>query len=86
MNLTPYLAAVPSGAPAHQRQPSDVVPLPKRERLLRLPEVENRCGIKKSTIYALMKKGEFPRCVQCGARAVAWPESRVDSWIESRTQ
>lgn len=65
---------------------SDPATQPKRERLLRLPEVEARCGIKKSTIYALMKRGEFPACVQCGARAVAWPESRIDGWIAARLE
>ena len=55
-----------------------------RERLLRLPEVEARTGLKKSSIYAGMRTGTFPRCVTIGHRAVAWPESRIDAWIVSR--
>ena len=52
------------------------------ERFLRLAEVEHRCGIKKSRIYAGMADGSFPKCVHLpGGRAVAWPASRIDAWI-----
>lgn len=51
------------------------------ERLLRLPEVEDRTGLKKSAIYAGMKAGTFPDCVKLGPRAAAWPLSSIDSWI-----
>lgn len=59
-------------------------------RLLRLPEVEARTGLKKSTLYRLMrlKDGEgrpsFPGPVATGGRTVAWREDQVDAWIESR--
>lgn len=59
-------------------------PQVRRDRLLRLPEVETATGLKKSTIYLLMKRGEFPSCVQITARCVAWPESRVLSFIQDR--
>lgn len=57
---------------------------PKRaERLIRLPEVETRTGLKKSTIYLRMKQGVFPACVRQGPRTVAWPESRISAYIDS---
>jgi prophage regulatory protein len=56
----------------------------RRDRLMRLPEVEETTGLKKSTIYLLMKRGEFPRSVQITARCVAWPESRVLSFVQER--
>ncbi len=59
-------------------------PQVRRDRLLRLPETEQATGLKKSTIYLLMKRGEFPRCVQVTARCVAWPESRVLQWVQDR--
>lgn len=59
-------------------------PQVRRDRLLRLPETEQATGLKKSTIYMLMKRGEFPRCVQVTARCVAWPESRVLQWVQDR--
>ncbi len=57
-------------------------PQVRRDRLLRLPEVEATSGLKKSTIYLLMKRGEFPRCVQVTTRCVAWPESRILQWVQ----
>lgn len=54
------------------------------ERLLRLPAVEARTGLKKSAIYAGMKAGTFPSCIKLGPRAAAWPESDIASWIDSK--
>ena len=54
------------------------------ERLLRLPDVEVRTGLKKSAIYAGMKAGTFPSCIKLGPRAAAWPLSDIDTWIASR--
>lgn len=54
------------------------------ERLLRLPDVEARTGLKKSAIYAGMKAGTFPACIKLGPRAAAWPESDISNWIASR--
>ena len=55
-----------------------------RDRLIRLGEVETIAGIRKSTIYSLMKRGEFPRCVQVTPRCVAWAESSVYKWVQDR--
>lgn len=55
-----------------------------RDRFLRLPEVETATGLKKSTIYLLMKRGAFVPCVQITSRCVAWPESRVLQWVQDR--
>ena len=56
------------------------------ERLLRLPDVEARTGLKKSAIYAGMKAipPTFPPCIKLGPRAAAWPSSAIDSWIADR--
>ena len=63
--------------------PTVLVP---KQRLMRLPEVEDACGCKKSTIYMLMKQGKFPRCVYITPRMVAWPEVEVRAWIQSRIE
>ncbi|MEY8688952.1 MAG: helix-turn-helix transcriptional regulator [Leptothrix sp. (in: b-proteobacteria)] len=55
-------------------------------RLLRLDAVEARVGIRKSSIYALQRRGEFPQSVQLTARCVAWRESDIDAWINARAQ
>ena len=56
----------------------------KKPRVLRLKEVEKKIGLKKPTIYRMMKEGKFPRPIQLNERAVGWIESGVDKWIESR--
>lgn len=53
-------------------------------RLMRLPEVERATGYKRSSIYALAARGEFPRPVKLGRRASAWVEDEVQAWIEAR--
>ncbi len=59
-------------------------PQVKRDRLLRMPDVEAAIGLKRSMIYRLMRLGEFPRCVQVTPRCVAWPESAVLQWVQDR--
>lgn len=54
------------------------------ERLLRLPAVENLTGLKRSHIYALALRGDFPQPIKIGARASAWPASQVHEWIAER--
>lgn len=54
------------------------------ERLLRLPEVESLVGLRKSSIYDAMKRGEFPTPVKLSRRAVCWPASAIDAWIAGR--
>lgn len=63
----------------HQAKP--VIP---RDRLIRLPEVENLVGCKKSTIYAMLKQGDFPKPIRFSARMVVWPETAVMQWVQNR--
>ena len=55
-----------------------------KDKMLRRPIVEDMTGLGRSTIYDLMAKGQFPRPVKLTGRAVAWPESEVAAWLESR--
>ena len=54
------------------------------ESLLRRPDVEAITGLSRSSIYAAMSRGEFPRPIKIGRRAVAWPKTVIDNWIEER--
>ena len=65
-------------------RPAAVVPLVPRDRLLRLPEVSAIVGIRKSTIYILMRANKFPKCVRVTSKTVAWPESAVLAWVNDR--
>ncbi len=54
------------------------------ERILRRREVEARTGLSRSTLYAQMAEGTFPRPLRLGKRAVGWPDSAITQWLESR--
>ena len=55
-----------------------------RDRLLRLPQVEDAAGIKKSTVYALVREGKFPAPVRITRRLSVWPESAVLAWVQTQ--
>ena len=52
--------------------------------ILRLPEIEKRTGLAKSTIYQKIKSGDFPKSVQItgSGAAVGWLESDIIAWQE----
>ena len=54
------------------------------DKHLRLPAVINATGLSRSTIYAMMSEGKFPRPVALGKRLVAWPESAIAKWLSER--
>ena len=63
--------------------------LPRRHMMAtttiwRLPEVLRQTGLSRSTIYEMISRGEFPRQVKLGRRAVGWIANDVDEWIHSK--
>lgn len=54
------------------------------ERILRRNEVEQITGLKRSTIYAAIKDKKFPPPIKLIDRAIGWPESVINDWIESK--
>lgn len=55
-------------------------------RFLRLPDVISRVGYSRPSIYLKMSRGEFPRPISLGARAVGWLESDIEAWIAQRVE
>ena len=53
-------------------------------RFLRLPEVIQISGYRRTSIYEMIKAGNFPAPVHLGPRAVAWLESEVEAWMQER--
>jgi len=67
-------------------------------RFIRKPEVKLRTGLKNTALWKAMKDGNFPKSIRLStptkahnafgkgrySGAVAWVESEVDQWIESR--
>lgn len=58
----------------------------KANRILRLPEVMGRVGLRRASIYLHISKGSFPKPISLGARAVGWLESDIDGWIAARIE
>ncbi|MDB5762456.1 MAG: AlpA family transcriptional regulator [Herminiimonas sp.] len=52
-------------------------------RILRLQQIKERTGLSRSTIYALIKAGQFNAPISLGRRAVGWLESDVSDFIEA---
>jgi prophage regulatory protein len=61
-------------------------PVNSPHRILRLPEVMGRVGLRLASIYLHISKGSFPKPISLGARAVGWLESDIDSWIAARIE
>jgi prophage regulatory protein len=55
--------------------------------ILRLPAVQARTGLSRSTIYLHVNQGTFPQPVSIlGARAVGWVSTEIDEWLERRIE
>jgi predicted DNA-binding transcriptional regulator AlpA len=54
------------------------------DKIIRLPEVLEKVGLKKSAVYKLIKEGDFPKQVKLGKHASGWIESDVQAWIMKR--
>ncbi len=55
--------------------------------LLRRHQVQARTGLSRSTIYARIAAGTFPRPIDLGGgRSVGWIEAEIDAWVQSRIE
>lgn len=53
-------------------------------KLLRIREVMEITGLSRMTIHRMEKAGAFPSRRRLGANSVAWFESDVNTWIQTR--
>lgn len=56
---------------------------PSTPRLLRLPDVLDRIPVSRSDWYRGMRRGQYPRPVKIGLRAVAWRENEIDALVRT---
>lgn len=56
----------------------------KMVKLIRIDQVKEITGLSRSTLYEMMNKGLFPQSISIGSRAIAWTDSSIQEWIESR--
>lgn len=53
--------------------------------MMRIDEVIKKCGLGRTTIYSLIKKGQFPSPVKVG-RLSLFPDREINDWIEIKIQ
>lgn len=54
------------------------------EPMLRRRSVERMTGLSKSTLYRLIKKGEFPPPLRLTRKAVRWRREEISEWLSHR--
>lgn len=52
--------------------------------ILRLPSVQKRTGLSRSTIYLRISEGGFPKPISLGGRAVGWIEEEINEWLNQQ--
>jgi prophage regulatory protein len=50
-------------------------------RILRLPQVEAKVGLKHTAIYEKIAEGSFPKPIPLGPQARGFVETEIDDWI-----
>ncbi len=53
-------------------------------RYMRLHDVKAETGLGKTSIYHLIRKGEFHKPVKISSSAVAWREGAIEAWKDDR--
>ena len=54
------------------------------DNVLRRDAVQSLTGLGRSTIYAKMTDGNFPKPIKLGPRSVGWLQSEIVAWMEAR--
>jgi prophage regulatory protein len=52
-----------------------------QHKFLRLQQIKSITGLSKSTIYARIAEGTFPKQIPLGPRLVVWVDSDIQNWI-----
>ena len=53
-------------------------------KFLRLPQVKASTGLSRSTTYARIAEGSFPRHIPLGTRFVVWVQSNIQNWFSEQ--
>lgn len=54
------------------------------QAILRLPAVQAKAGLSRSTIYLRISEGLWPKPVKLGARSIGWPANEINTLINAR--
>jgi len=50
-------------------------------QIFRRKDLEERLKLSRSSIYAMMAEGEFPKPIRLGRRAVGWLSDDIEKWL-----
>lgn len=53
-------------------------------RVIRIKELVTTVGLSRSTIYARIEEGKFPKPFPLGGRMVGWLEADIQLWIKQQ--
>ena len=54
--------------------------------MLRPPEVMERTGLSRTTLWRRVRAGTFPAAIELGENSIGWPASIIDAWLAARPQ
>jgi prophage regulatory protein len=54
-------------------------------RILRLPQVQDVVGLRRSAIYDRIQNGAFPRPIKLG-RASGWVAAEIEAWLSNQIE
>jgi len=68
----------------YQRELDRIEAAPVARNILRTAAVLKVVGVSRSTLYRMIRKGEFPDGIRLSEFTVGWPREWIDSWVEQR--
>ncbi len=78
------MSSIPANNWALHSYPTDGSRIYSPDTMLRLNQVCEITGKKKSSLYKAIADGEFPEPKKIGKRAVAWSANVVFQWVAER--
>jgi len=54
------------------------------QRIMRLPEVLEMIGMRRSWLFDEIKAGRFPPGIKLGVRARGWTVESIEAWLAER--
>ena len=54
------------------------------QKFLRLPTVQEKFGLSRSSIYKLISEGLFPKPIPIGARSVGWLDEEIETIFSAK--
>lgn len=56
------------------------------KKIIKLPDVMEVTALSRSSIYAFINEGTFPKPIPLGARGVGWINDEISEWIDQKIE